>query len=98
MGPSTYLLKGSMTVPFKTTSGYLAITPDGKWVACGSWSLEKRTVYIWNSETGRCKLKLKSSHYVWSVAFSPDGKKLALTSANGTIEVYDWPPTHTTSG
>jgi WD40 repeat protein len=64
-------------------SSNLAISPDGKRLACGD--SDDYTVKLWDSLTGRQTLTLRHTGIVTSVAFSPDGKRLAAMT-------YDMPP------
>ena len=53
----------------------VAVSPDGKRVAAGSWDRKAR---IWNLETGELQLELPHEGlYVHGVAWSPDGRWLA---------------------
>jgi RNA polymerase sigma factor (sigma-70 family) len=55
----------------------VALSPDGKWVAAGSPS--KKTVELWNATTAAHERTLDTGGVQpWSLAFSPDGKTLAV--------------------
>jgi serine/threonine protein kinase/WD40 repeat protein/Flp pilus assembly protein TadD len=56
---------------------YLAVSPDGRWVATGSHG-ESPLVKVWEAETGKLEQELAAGSS-GQVAFSPDGKWLATT-------------------
>jgi serine/threonine protein kinase/WD40 repeat protein len=58
---------------------YIAVSPDGRWVATGSHHATK--VKIWNARTGQFQHELPVETGSW-VRFSPDGRWLA-TSGGG---------------
>jgi WD40 repeat protein len=58
----------------------VAFSPDGKLLVSGS---DDGTARLWNAETGKSLITLKSDNTITRVAFSPDGKLLA--TAGGLI-------------
>jgi WD40 repeat protein len=82
------------------TIGTLAFSPDGRLVAVAA--LESGTVKLWSSDTLEHTRTLQGPQGedgetvwppdVWAVAFSPDGKALAVGSADGpadTVKLWD---------
>jgi WD40 repeat protein len=65
----------------------VAISPDGKTLATGSW---EGTVTLWDVNSGRERATLKAHEEVaCSVAFSPDGKRLVTGGWDHSVKVWD---------
>jgi len=65
----------------------IAFSPDGSRLVSASSS---REVKIWNGETLTLERALAGqSDWVQSLAFSPDGRALALGRYDGTVSVFD---------
>jgi WD40 repeat protein len=48
----------------------MTYSPDGRWLASGSWD---RTARLWDAATGELCATLPHPSYVWGLAFGPDG-------------------------
>ncbi|KIK66938.1 hypothetical protein GYMLUDRAFT_156943, partial [Collybiopsis luxurians FD-317 M1] len=76
--------------------GSVAFSPDGKRIVSGS---ADKTIRIWNAETGSPIGEHLQGHtdwplqghtdWVWSVACSPDGKRILSGSADKTIQIWN---------
>src|SRR5262249_28844669 len=66
----------------------LAFSPGGRMVASGSWQV----VQVWEVATGQERLAFRAHRgEVMSVAFFPDGRRLATGSPDTTAVVWDLP-------
>lgn len=79
----------------------VAFSPDSKTVAGGGWKeVERRRTYgeikLWDAQTGDLKTTLKERGQVFAIAYSPDGRLLAVGSGSvsgtgelGRVDVWD---------
>jgi WD40 repeat protein len=65
----------------------MAESPDGKWLAAGSYDTDVRVWKIADAELVRLIDELKVS--MFDMRFSPDGKSLAMAGADRTIYIWE---------
>jgi WD40 repeat protein/serine/threonine protein kinase len=66
----------------------IAYSPDGELLLTGGWEMQAR---LWNVKSGTLIGRpLHQKGYIWSVAFSPDGRRFAISGDGGT-ELWDLP-------
>ena len=79
---------GRLLREFKGFSDPVCFSPDGKFVLTAL--SDTANAEVRDVETGRRVLLLKGhSQEVWSVSFSPDGKRLLTGSRDGTAKLWD---------
>lgn len=68
-----------------------AFSPDGKRIVTGGIR-DNRTVHVWDAESGK-ELRKYAGHTagIGSVAFFPDGKRIASASGDGTARIWRAP-------
>ena len=90
---------GALLTGHKESVNSVAFSPDGKTLASGSGNLfitlsTDNTVRLWDVTSRQPLGEPLTGHSsaVTSVAFSPDGKKLASGSDDGTVRLWDVDP------
>jgi WD40 repeat protein len=72
----------------------IAISPDSRFVATGGatgyqWGNNKFSLYVFDRETGAMVNQLWLDGTIWSLAFSPDGNKLAVGLVGPGVKVIN---------
>jgi WD40 repeat protein len=77
-----------LTLPVHSTGVWaVAFHPNGQWLASAT---EDKAVELWDSRTGNVLFTFPDSQRCWSLAFSPDGQRLAGGAAQpGEVKVWD---------
>jgi WD40 repeat protein len=79
--------KGTVLPGPQPPASHVALAPGGRWMATSG---PHRGAVIYDLETGSCVLALPPEESdVWSLAWSPDGRRLALSQSDGAVAVWD---------
>ncbi len=79
------------TIETQTIDGVsaLAFSPNGQLLAAG-FAYTSGTVGLWDSDSGEPRGQFtNATAWVRALAFAPDGRRLAATSKNGTIQLWN---------
>src|SRR5262249_45005623 len=67
--------------------GLLSFSADGKWIAGES---EPGKLRLWDAESGKRLVEFAGTNFnVRNRAFSPDGKRLLISTASSAVRVFD---------
>jgi WD40 repeat protein len=72
----------------------LAMSPDGRWVAVGGWDARERknTAFLWDTQSDDpIRPIARSGNQIGALAFSPDGKRLAVAVGDEGLHILDMP-------
>jgi WD40 repeat protein len=64
---------------YHTNTAYVAISPNGQWLATGEWRSVAPAVRVWNIKTGQMEKELPISRHA-ALAFSPSGDSLVAST------------------
>jgi WD40 repeat protein len=86
-------LTGQLSLTLEKAGSYVAFSPDGRRLACGSHEGrldQPGEITVWDALTRQLALTLRGQiGPVYAVAFSPDGRRLASASSDNTLKVWD---------
>jgi WD40 repeat protein/tRNA A-37 threonylcarbamoyl transferase component Bud32 len=80
------------TAPHENAS-YLAISPDGQWIAGSTWNATPNVVRVWHVPSGQRVAQWNSVNGA-QLAFSPDSRRLLVSTAVGYEfrQIGSWQP------
>jgi dipeptidyl aminopeptidase/acylaminoacyl peptidase len=64
----------------------VAMSEDGGWIAAGDHG---GSYTVWDTSTGARQMHVQMPFYPFALAFSPDGKRLAIAPVGEPVEIYD---------
>lgn len=80
------------------TISAMAVSPDGATIVTGGFDVRTTRnpvkVVLWDAASGKPLRVLRSPHCVVSLAFSPDGRTLAMTSGDREISLWNLAGSH----
>jgi WD40 repeat protein len=85
------LWDASTLQPISLLMGHSTAILDLAWALSGLASVTSDTITIWDVDSQRVADVLQASAPVFSIAWSPDGTRIAYGGADGTLEIVDTP-------
>ncbi|MDC3954402.1 WD40 repeat domain-containing protein [Polyangium jinanense] len=83
--PRSGALKKTIQVDAEDPAHTIALSPDGSLLAADNLA----GISVWDAKTGSVRTKLEEIVYFGDVAFSPDGRRLAVDCSPGPVCVVD---------
>ena len=77
---------GALLRSLPESGGFAAFSPDGAWLATGSW---KGKVTLWNADDGSVVATFGGLNFVTSLRFSGDSRRLVVSRAEGACQIVD---------
>lgn len=72
----------------------LAMSPDGRWIAVGGWDAREsgNTAFLWDTQAEQpVRALARFGNQVGALAYSPDGKRLAIAAGDDGIRILAMP-------
>jgi WD40 repeat protein/tRNA A-37 threonylcarbamoyl transferase component Bud32 len=84
----------AVTIRERSVHFVVAFDPSGRYLLKEG---PRHTLKVWDARTGHAVGEIgRDVDHIWAITFSPDGRRLATASSDGTIQVWAWDPARLT--